>query len=102
MGGFEVVPDNLRAASRDVSTAAAGADDLALDTVVGKSGEAFGHDAVHTAIASFCTTWDLAVGVLQGNAEAAADALGRAADVYETRDKDSVMPASATGEQEVV
>ncbi|MBB3663499.1 MULTISPECIES: WXG100 family type VII secretion target [Prauserella salsuginis group] len=95
MSGYDVDPEELRGAARSIDTAVGKADDLKLEDIVGDK-KAFGDDAVATALTEFCTTWQLAAGVLQDSAREAGQSLDGAATGYEQADEQNTM-GSAPG-----
>lgn len=85
-GGYEVDPENLRSGARSIDTAVGKADGFKLDDVAGDK-QAFGDDAVATALTEFCTTWQLAAGVLRDSSREAGQSLDGAATSYEGADE---------------
>ncbi|MCP2252027.1 Excreted virulence factor EspC, type VII ESX diderm [Prauserella aidingensis] len=90
MSGYDVDPEELRSAARSIDTAVGKADDVKLEGLVG-SKEAFGHGGVATALTEFCTTWQLATGLLQESGRGAGQSLDGAAGTYEQADEQNTM-----------
>lgn len=95
-GGYDVDPENLRGGARSIGAAVGKADGFKLDDVAGDK-QAFGDDAVATALTEFCTTWQLAAGVLQESSRGAGQSLDGAATSYELADKvNKLAPGSGS------
>lgn len=91
MNGYRVDPQTLRAAAGQIADAIGGADKLELEKIAEK-GEVFGNDTVSGSLAAFCTTWELAKGILQQRSASAGEALDSAATAYENREDQNTMP----------
>ncbi|GAA1236727.1 hypothetical protein GCM10009676_21250 [Prauserella halophila] len=90
MSGYDVAPGELRGAAGSIDAAVGKADELKLEDIVGDK-QAFGDDAVATALTEFCTTWQLAAGVLQDSGRQAGQSLDGAATGYEQADEQNTL-----------
>lgn len=93
MNGYRVEPDALRNASGKIADAIGSADDLAVEKVA-ENGSAFGNDAISTSLTDFCSTWELAKGILQQRSASAGEALDGAAKAYEEREEQNKLANS--------
>lgn len=83
---LDVDPAQLTDASGKITGAVSGAGDMKLEDIASGGAETFGHDGVFTAISGFCSTWQLAVQILQQRATSAAGLLGDAAKSFGEQD----------------
>lgn len=86
MGGYDVEPGELRSAAGDIAKAIGAADDTNLEDVSGKE-DSYGHGKVASAVANFCTTWELAKQILQQRSASAGETLNGAAGTYEKQEQ---------------
>ncbi|WP_020668923.1 hypothetical protein [Amycolatopsis nigrescens] len=91
MDGYHVDPEVLRTASGAIAKAIGKADKLELEKI-SEDASAFGDDSVSGALAGFCSTWELASGILQQRSASAGEALDGAADAYVEEDRRAKMP----------
>ena len=95
--GFNVDPAELTDAAGVIRSSVDPADGMDLKGAVEGGGDAAGDDAVAGALTEFGATWHLAVGILQGRAEATATGLEAAAAGYLAHDEGAVAKLKAAG-----